>query len=77
MSELMILVTFCCAKCPERRELFIPFRNAEVFERALLECVPTQWSKIAHGNFECHRHRPGHVSVSSVALSLPANTVRR
>ena len=76
MSELMILVTFCCAKCPERRELFVPFGNADVFEAALLECVPTQWTKIAHGHLECHRHRPDHVAVSSVALGHPANTVR-
>jgi hypothetical protein len=77
MSEFVILVTFCCAKCPEKRELFIPFQNAEVFERALLECVPTQWTKIANGHFECHLHRPGHVVTSLAALTRPANTVRR
>jgi hypothetical protein len=76
MSELMILVTFCCARCPERQELFIPFENAAIFERALLECVPAQWTKIAHGHFECHRHRPGHVGIPVAALSHPANTVR-
>jgi hypothetical protein len=76
MSEPVILVTFCCAKCPERRELFIPFRNADVFERALLESVPTQWTKIADGHFECHRHQPGRVGGSLTALSEPANLVR-
>ncbi|HEX4406908.1 MAG TPA: hypothetical protein VH560_18850 [Polyangia bacterium] len=77
MLDLTILVMFCCAKCSERRELFVPSGDFDVFERSLLEYVPDQWTKIANGHFECNRHRPDHIGVFSSPLRGPANTVRR
>jgi hypothetical protein len=77
MSEPTIVVTFCCATCSERRDVPIPFGNADVFEQALLQCVPDRWTKNAAGLFECPRHRPGHVSLAAIALSGSASTVRR
>jgi hypothetical protein len=66
----MVLVTFCCAECHNRREIPIPFGDADVFERTLLECVPDQWTKIANGHFKCDRHRRGlNGRLASVAFS--------
>ncbi len=73
-AEPMILVTFCCAECHNRREILIPSGNADIFERALLECVPDQWTKIANGHFTCDRHRRALVGrLASVALSDTAD----
>jgi hypothetical protein len=75
MFEPTIVVTCHCAECPERQEIAIPFYNAEVFERSLLECVPGRWTKMANGHFECPRHRRGADGVLSfpVVPSHPAD----
>ncbi len=76
MSEPTILVTVCCALCSERREVPIAFGDADIFERALLQCVPDRWTKNADGLFECPRHRPGHTNVASISFRRSAHNVR-
>jgi hypothetical protein len=76
MSEPTILVTVCCALCSEHRDVAIPFADADVFERALLECVPDRWTRNDDGLFECPRHRPGPAKFTSIAFRRPANNVR-